>query len=123
MFDGGECKVRVLYQNGEKLNATMGKGDTSDAMSWTLRGYSASAIVGVSALGVVTLETDIDNFEGPPNAGDFGGWEVDVHPQYDVSALETRAANISGFYATDNTPQGNALSGNDTGGEGGEGGG
>jgi hypothetical protein len=120
MFDAGECIVVATDpSNNEAINETMAKGDTSDAYSWTVSGYSVSVSAAVDADGVVTLTLDPLSSGYEPSSGDFGGWHLQVWPQYDVSALMTRAKDISAFYAAAASPQGFAESANESGGGGG----
>lgn len=88
MFDGGTCNVTIYHEGalspGGALESQVATGEVAKGgtLSGTLNGNTYT--VDVDAAGVVTLTSD----------DELGGWRVDVLPQYDVSALQTRIIDL-----------------------------
>jgi hypothetical protein len=88
MFDGGACMVSVSdnYAQNPLWSDTLAKGGASPIFAATAGGNLA---VAVDANGIVSLSSP----DGTVTAA--AGIKVIVAPQYDVSALATRAIGIS----------------------------
>lgn len=88
MFDGGACTVSVSDNYAQNLlwSGALAKGGTSPTFAATSGGNLA---VAVDANGVVSVSSSDDTVTVA------AGTKIIVAPQYDVSALATRAIDIS----------------------------